>query len=71
MRAITANLLGLLAVVAASNVAQADPLPGRDLLKFSQKPMVATTIPDTTGVVSTYGSWPTISLTISRARLCM
>ena len=32
----------------------ADPLPGRDLLKFTQKPMIATPIPDNNGTVSTY-----------------
>lgn len=36
------------------NQASADPLPGRDLLKFSQKPMVATPIPDNNGTVTTY-----------------
>ena len=34
--------------------AKADPLPGRDLLKFSQKPMVATTVPDNNGTVGVY-----------------
>lgn len=36
--------------------ALADPLPGRDLTKFSQKPMIGTTIVDTTGVV--VGTYP-------------
>ena len=61
MRTLTANSLGLLAVLVASSVAQADPLPGRDLLKFSQQPMIATTIPDTTGVVTTYGGHDELS----------
>src|SRR4051812_13010764 len=34
--------------------AQADPLPGRDLLKFAQEPMIATQITNTTGQVHTY-----------------
>lgn len=37
-----------------AGVSQADPLPGRDLLKFSQVPMVATTIVDTTGTTGVY-----------------
>jgi hypothetical protein len=34
--------------------AQADPLFGRDLLKFQQNPMIATPIPNSNGSVSTY-----------------
>ncbi|WP_428305151.1 PEP-CTERM sorting domain-containing protein [Lacipirellula sp.] len=34
--------------------AAADPLPGRDLLKFTQKPMINTLIPDVNGTVNTY-----------------
>ena len=34
--------------------AAADPLPGRDLLKFTQKPMIQTTIPDNNGTVGIY-----------------
>jgi hypothetical protein len=41
--------------------ASADPLPGRDLLKFSQKPMVATPIPDVNGTVTTYGGHDELS----------
>jgi hypothetical protein len=44
MRTTTATLLGLLAVFAASNVVKADPLPGRDKLKFSQLPMDQTAV---------------------------
>ncbi len=43
------------------NQAAADPLPGRDLLKFSQKPMVATPIPDVNGTVTTYGGHDELS----------
>ncbi len=32
----------------------ADPLPGRDLLKFSQRPMIATPVVDDNGVINTY-----------------
>lgn len=39
----------------------ADPLPGRDLLKFSQQPMIATTIPDPTGTVGVYGGHDELS----------
>ena len=35
-------------------VATADPLPGRDLLKFSQQPMINTTVIDNNGMVSIY-----------------
>jgi hypothetical protein len=35
-------------------MAQADPLPGRDLLKFSQKPMINTTVVDPNGTPGTY-----------------
>lgn len=50
-----ATRLALLAVVASSAPATfADPLPGRDLLKFQQKPMVATTITNSTGTPSVY-----------------
>jgi hypothetical protein len=38
----------------AASVATADPLPGRDLLKFSQKPMIATPIPDASGTTQIY-----------------
>jgi hypothetical protein len=41
----------LLAMVCAAG---ADPLPGRDFLKFSQKPMIATPIPDPTGLPGIY-----------------
>jgi hypothetical protein len=41
--------------------ASADPLPGRDLLKFTQKPMIATTIPDNNGTVTTYGGHDELS----------
>jgi hypothetical protein len=60
MKRVTA-LIALAVVVAASSIAQADPLPGRDLLKFSQKPMVNTVIPDITGVVNTYGGHDELS----------
>lgn len=36
------------------NQSAADPLPGRDLLKFTQKPMILTTIPDNNGTVGIY-----------------
>lgn len=61
MKLITANLLGLLAVLAATSIASADPLPGRDLTKFSQKPMNATSIVNTTGTVSVYGGHDELS----------
>jgi hypothetical protein len=47
----------LMALVAVGSIvlpAQADPLPGRDLLKFAQEPMIATQIQDTTGTVNTF-----------------
>ncbi len=50
--AIAIALLTLTALVAT--VAQADPLPGRDLLKFSQQPMIGTQVLDNNGVLTTY-----------------
>jgi hypothetical protein len=41
--------------------AAADPLPGRDLLKFSQAPMINTTILDTTGAPTVYGGHDELS----------
>jgi hypothetical protein len=35
--------------------AMADPLPGRDVLKFDQQPMIATPIPAPAGIVPYYG----------------
>jgi hypothetical protein len=50
--------LTLAAAVCAAAIfakpAEADPLPGRDLLKFGQEPMIATQITNTTGQVNTY-----------------
>src|SRR5262245_40420246 len=47
-----------LAFAAASlgiaSMAVADPLPGRDLTKFSQKPMLGTSLIDAQGVAQTY-----------------
>lgn len=37
-----------------THAAKADPLPGRDLTKFSQQPMIATTVVDTTGQTGVY-----------------
>lgn len=50
----------LFAALATTQV-QADPLPGRDLLKFSQRPMIATTVPNDAGVVNTYGGHDELS----------
>jgi len=60
------RLLAILAIAVSSAILvvpiQADPLPGRDLLKFEQKPMIATTIVDTTGVpIGTYAGHDEIS----------
>lgn len=46
------SLLASLLILATQT--QADPLPGRDLLKFDQQPMLATKIPDPNGTVQTY-----------------
>jgi len=45
----------------SANNASADPLPGRDLLKFSQKPMINTTVLDANGVPGTYGGHDELS----------
>jgi len=55
----TLNRLGvaltlLFGSLATLDRAAADPLPGRDLLKFTQKPMIQTTIPDNNGTVGIY-----------------
>ena len=50
-----------LAVNLLAGVAFADPLPGRDVPKFSQKPMVATPIVDINGTVTTYGGHDELS----------
>jgi hypothetical protein len=44
-----------------ATVAQADPLPGRDLLKFSQQPMIATPILDNNGTITFYGGHDELS----------
>lgn len=50
--------LSLLAIASATfgflDRVAADPLPGRDLLKFSQAPMINTTMPNVNGTVDTY-----------------
>ena len=52
------RVFAVMSIIMASAVlvpqSQADPLPGRDLLKFQQKPMIATPVPDNNGVVQTY-----------------
>ena len=52
------RVFAVMSIIMASAIlvtqAQADPLLGRDLLKFQQKPMIATPIPNSNGVVSTY-----------------
>ena len=52
------RILSLLAIASATfaslDRAAADPLPGRDMLKFSQAPMINTTMPNVNGTVDTY-----------------
>ncbi len=52
--------IGLLFVGFVSQ-ASADPIFGRDRLKFSQQPMIATTVPDDNGTVSTYSGHDELS----------
>lgn len=58
MKTSVKHFLFLLAMIGSSGVltdgAKGDPLPGRDLLKFSQEPMIATQIQNTTGQTNTY-----------------
>lgn len=54
-----ASSLALLAILAAS--AGADPLPGRDVLKFSQQPMINTTFLDWNGTIGVYGGHDELS----------
>jgi len=44
-----------LALTITAGLAQADPLPGRDVLKFSQRPLDGLTISDATGTTTYYG----------------
>jgi hypothetical protein len=48
------TLAGTFAALYLASGAGADPLPGRDVLKFSQRPMIHTTIPDSQGITQTY-----------------
>ena len=58
MNAFLSRTLAMLAVASATlamlDRAAADPLPGRDLLKFSQAPMIQTTMPNINGALDTY-----------------
>ncbi len=47
-------LYSLCCVALITSQTQADPLPGRDVPKFSQKPMIATQIPNDNGLLDTY-----------------
>jgi hypothetical protein len=49
----------LITCLAADSIA--DPLPGRDLLKFSQKPMINTPVIDVNGVPNTYNGHDELS----------
>lgn len=56
MKSLVVCALGAAMVLSMACLTAADPLPGRDVLKFSQKPMIATpipTIPPTGGPVET------------------
>lgn len=44
----------LAASSAATDSVRADPLPGRDVVKFSQRPMIHTTLPNNQGTVTDY-----------------
>lgn len=58
MNAFLSRTLAILAIasttIATLGPAAADPLPGRDLLKFSQLPMINTVMPNVNGTVDTY-----------------
>jgi hypothetical protein len=54
-------LFSFAAVAITATTAKADPLPGRDLPKFVQLPMIATPIPDANGTVTTYGGHDELS----------
>jgi hypothetical protein len=58
MRSLITRFTAWLAVVAAGTIlvttSQADPLPGRDLLKFSQKPMIQNNFLNNNGTVQSY-----------------
>ncbi len=50
----TLTMLSFLTALVVSAAVQADPLPGRDQLKFGQDPMLNTTIADPNGTVGIY-----------------
>jgi hypothetical protein len=54
MKCNPSSLVSVALLLAFSMAANADPLPGRDVLKFSQRPMIATPLPGSTGGVETY-----------------
>ena len=51
---LTVGFTAIAVMAAFCTSAFADPIPGRDILKFSQKPMVATTIPLDDGTVGVF-----------------
>jgi len=65
MNALSIRLFTLLSVTASATFvatqAQADPLPGRDLPKFVQLPMLSTPILDPNGIVTTYSGHDELS----------
>ena len=54
MRSSITCAMAVAVVLAMVCTAGADPLPGRDFLKFSQKPMIRTEIPDPSGLPAVY-----------------
>lgn len=53
-RNLSALVLGLVGFFCLSSIVAADPIPGRNILKFSQQPMLATPIPGSDGITTTY-----------------
>ena len=54
MKGFVVCMMGAAVLFAMAPSAGADPLPGRDLLKFSQRPMINLQIPDESGTVAQY-----------------
>ena len=65
MKGFVVCMMGAAVLFAMAPGAGADPLPGRDLLKFSQQPMIKLQIPDASGTVAEYYGHDELSMAVS------